>query len=84
MRGIIRLLPLSIVLVTSREHPSGYVITGHLTGFPDSTMVYLQDIKRTIEMKGGKRDELVVTLIDVLHQVECLFPSVSLRWLNSG
>jgi hypothetical protein len=53
MRGIIRLLPLSIVLVTSCEHRFGYVITGHLTGFPDSTMVYLQYIKRTIEMKGA-------------------------------
>lgn len=46
MRGIIKLLPLAILLITSCEHRSGYVITGHLTGFPDSTMVYLQDINK--------------------------------------
>lgn len=46
MRGIIKLLPLTILLITSCEHRSGYVITGHLTGFPDSTMVYLQDINK--------------------------------------
>ncbi len=46
MRGIIGLLPLSIVLFASCEHRPGYVITGQLTGFPDSTMVYLQDINK--------------------------------------
>jgi len=46
MRGIIKLLPLSIALVASCQHRSGYVIIGHLTGFPDSTMVYLQDINK--------------------------------------
>ena len=46
MRGIIKLLPLSVVLVASCQHRSGYVITGQLTGFPDSTMVYLQDINK--------------------------------------
>lgn len=46
MRGITKLLPFSIALAASCQHRSGYVITGQLTGFPDSTMVYLQDINK--------------------------------------
>jgi hypothetical protein len=40
------ILALSIVLLGSCHKPSGYSIRVHLTGFPDSTMFYLQDIDK--------------------------------------
>jgi hypothetical protein len=45
MRELIKLLALIFAIsFYSCQKQNGYVITGNLTGFPDSTMIYLRNL----------------------------------------
>jgi thiol-disulfide isomerase/thioredoxin len=78
MKNPFRLIVILIAIITvSCQKQNGYVITGNLTGFPDSTMIYLRNLStdETFDstMIIGNKFQLKSELKDVPEEI----------WLNA-